>query len=512
MSGDPDVVVYGATGAGVMAAVAAAGGGARVRLVEPGRHIGGMVSGGLGWTDVGSSRAISGLARAFYQLVAGHYGAPLFALRGPEPHVAERLLGRMLETARVDVELGEPLLAVDHGGAVIRACRTAGRTHRGAVFVDASYEGDLMAAAGVGYRVGRESRRLHGERWAGRQPAYRPGKHNFGPVISPFAAGGTDLLPFIRAPELDGHGWPAERLGDGDGGLQSYGFRLCLTDRAGNAIPIGPPEDYDPARFELLRRYLAAVARDVQATDLLGLVPDLLPGGKCDVNSIGPFSLNLLDGSNRDYPDGDRQARDQVRQRHLRYSHELLYFLGHDDGVPAQVRGEVARWGLAADEFCDTGGWPHQLYVRDGRRMTGDFVLTEDDLLGAAPQPDAVATGSYNIDIREVERTWRFLPEYDRTAAVFNEGYLSVAVPTYPIPYRVLLPPASRCTNLLVPVCCSASHVAFGSVRTEPTLMTLGQAAGTAAALAAIGGSAVQDVNTGLLRRILRRDSQGDGN
>lgn len=509
MSRDPDVVVYGATGAGVTAAVAAARVGASVRLVEPGRHVGGMVSGGLGWTDVGSTRAIGGLARDFYQLVAGHYGAPLFALRGPEPRVAELLLGGMLEAAGVDVELGEPLVAMERSGAVIQACRTAGRSHRGAVFVDASYEGDLMAAAGVRYRVGRESRHLHGERWAGRQPAYRPGKHNFGPVISPFAGpGGDGLLPFIRPPELDHHGWPAERLGAGDGGLQSYGFRLCLTDRPANAIPVAEPEGYDPARFELLRRYLAAVARDVRATDLLGLVPGLLPGGKCDVNSIGPFSLNLLDGSNRDYPDGDRQARERIRRHHLRYSHELLYFLGHGDGVPNQVRREVARWGLAADEFPDTGGWPHQLYVRDGRRMVGDFVLTEHELLAAAPQADAVAVGSYNIDIREVERTWRFLPEYDRTAAVFNEGYLSVAVPRYPIPYRVLLPPASRCVNLLVPVCCSVSHVAFGSVRTEPTLMALGQAAGTAAALAAIGGPAVQDVNTGLLRRALQRDGQ----
>lgn len=509
MSGDPDVVVYGATGAGVMAAVAAAGRGASVRLIEPGRHLGGMVSGGLGWTDVGSTRVIGGLARAFYQLVADHYGAPLFALRGPEPHVAELLLGRMLEAAGVAVELGEPLVAVQRGGSVIQACRTAGRTHRGAVFVDASYEGDLMAAAGVRYRVGRESRRRHGERWAGRQPAYRPGKHNFGPVISPFAApGGDALLPFIRPPELDRHGWPAERLGAGDGALQSYGFRLCLTDRPANAIQIGAPAGYDPDRFELLRRYLAAVARDVQAADLLGLVPDLLPGGKCDVNSIGPFSLNLLDGSNRDYLEGDQRARDRVRRSHLRYSHELLYFLGHDDGVPAQVRCEVARWGLAADEFPDTRGWPHQLYVRDGRRMAGEFVLTERELLGAVPQADAVAVGSYNIDIREVERTWRFLPEYDRTAAVFNEGYLSVAVPRYPIPYRVLLPPASRCINLLVPVCCSVSHVAFGSVRTEPTLMALGQAAGTAAALAAIGGSAVQDVDTVLLQRALQRDGQ----
>jgi hypothetical protein len=512
-----------------MAAVAAAQTGAAVRLVEPGGHIGGMVSGGLSWTDVGTTGVIGGLARAFYEAVADHYGAGLFALRGPEPHVAEQILRAMLEAASVEVSLGEPLAGVDHGREAVDALRTVGRTHRAAVFVDASYEGDLMAGAGVPYRVGRESRGLYGEHWAGRQPAYRPGKHNFACVISPFgpdawSGDGADgaaehggpavagdaadtsadrLLPLIRPPRLDRQGWPAERLGEGDGGLQGYGFRVCLTDRPANAVPFHEPRGYDPSRFELLRRYLYAAGDRVGARDLLGLVPDLLPGGKCDVNSIGPFSLNLLDGSNRDYPDGDARTRERVREYHLAYSHQLLYFLGHDDGVPDHVRREIRRWGLCADEFADTGHWPHQLYIRDGRRMTGSFVLTEHDLLGARSQPDSVAIGSYNIDIREVERTWRYLPEYDRTAAVFNEGYLSVAVPPYPIPYRVLVPSGNDCTNLLVPVCCSVSHVAFGSVRTEPTLMLLGEAAGTAAALAALGGSTVQQVDVGRVQRAL---------
>jgi hypothetical protein len=510
---------YGATAAGVVAAVAAAQTGAAVRLVEPGGHLGGMVSGGLSWTDVGSTRVIGGLARAFYQAVADHYGTALFALRGPEPHVAEQILHAMLEAAGVEVCLGEPLAGVERGLQAVDALRTADgthgtdRAHRAAVFVDASYEGDLMAAAGVPYRVGRESRDLYGEQWAGRQPAYRPGKHNFACVISPFGldsrpddasgTGADGLLPFIRPPRLDRHGWPAEGLGEGDGGLQGYGFRLCLTDRPANAIPFPEPPGYDPSRFELLRRYLHAAGDRVGARDLLGLVPDLLPGGKCDVNSIGPFSLNLLDGSNRDYPDGDARTRDRVRQHHLAYSHQFLYFLGHDSGVPDHVRREIGRWGLCADEFADTGHWPHQLYVRDGRRMTGSVVLTEHDLRAARPQPDTVAIGSYNIDIREIERTWRYLPEYDRTAAVFNEGYLSVAVPPYPIPYRVLVPSAGDCTNLLVPVCCSVSHVAFGSVRTEPTLMSLGQAAGTAAALAALGGSTVQQVDAERLQNAL---------
>ena len=480
-----DVCVYGATAAGVAAAVGAAEAGASVTVVEPGRHIGGMVSGGLSWTDVGDERVLGGFARRFYTAVAARYGAALWEVKGPEPHVAEELLTGLLDG--VDVQLGEPALP------------------EAAVYVDASYEGDLLPRFGVPYAVGRESRELHGEGWAGRQPATRPGKHNFEVRLSPFAESG-ELLAFIRRPELDERGWPSDRLGEGDGGLQAYGFRVCLTDRPGNRLPFEQPDGYDPSEFELLRRYLAAV--EVEAHDLLGLVPDLLPNGKCDVNSIGPFSLNLLDGSNRDYPDGNTAARARVRERHLRYTQALLYFLSHDDDVPERIRAELQRWGTCADEFADTGGWPHQLYVRDSRRMVGDYVLCESDLLDARPQPDAVAVGSYNIDIREVERTWRYLPEYVREPAVFNEGYLSVAVPPYPIPYRSLTPRREDASNLLVPVCLSASHVAFGSVRMEPTLMLLGNAAGVAAAQAARRGVAVQDVDVSAVQEALRASGQ----
>jgi hypothetical protein len=484
-----DVAVFGATAAGVTAAVAAARTGAATVLVSPGTHVGGMVSGGLSWTDVGDTRVIGGLAREFYTRVAEYYGVPLWGVKGPEPHVAERLLEAILAEAGVEVRLG--------------VCETAGA----AVTVDASYEGDLLAARGIPYAVGRESRELYGETWAGRQPATRPGKHNFAVVLSPFADDGS-LLPHVRAPELDERGWPADRLGEGDGGLQAYAFRVCLTDRPENRLPLDPPAGYDPAELELLGRLLDAAGDRLEARDLLGLVPDLLPNGKCDVNSNGPFSLNLLDGSNRDYPDGDEAARQRVRRRHLRHAQGLLHYLGHDERVPAHIRAEVARWGPCADEFADTGGWPHQLYVRDGRRMLGAHVLREQDLLDARPQPDAVALGSYNIDIREVERTWRYLPEYVRTPAAFNEGYLSVAVPPYAIPYRCLTPSREHCDDLLVPVCLSASHVAFGSVRMEPTLMALGEAAGVAAAQAARRGVAVQDVDVGALQDALRDGGQ----
>jgi hypothetical protein len=458
-----DVAVFRATGAGVAAAVAACDAGATVTLVEPTGHIGGMVSGGLSWTDVGDTRVLGGFARRFHQAVADHYGVGLWELRGPEPHVAEAILESFLE----DIEVASAL-------------------PEAAVYVDASYEGDLLAERGVPFAVGRESRDLYGERWAGRQPAYRPSKHNFPVLLSPFLDDGS-LVSHVRPPELDERGWPVEALGEGDGGLQAYGFRVCHTDR--DPVPFEEPDGYDPAEFELLDRYRATCAD----APLLGIVHDLLPNGKCDVNSIGPFSLNLLDGSNRDYLEGDRGA---VRTRHLEYTKRFLFHVAPDG------------WGLCRDEFVDGDGWPHQLYVRDARRMVGDYVLTENDLVQARPHDDVVALGSYNIDIREVERTWRMLPEYFPTPAVFNEGYLSVPVPPYPIPYRALTPRREDATDLLVPVCLSASHVAFASVRMEPTFMLLGSAAGLAAAHASRRGVPVQDVDVGELQQALRRSGQ----
>jgi hypothetical protein len=483
-----DVAVYGATAAGVTAAVAAAEAGAAVVLVAPETHVGGMVSGGLSWTDVGDARTIGGLARRFHAAVAEHYDVPLWGVRGPEPRVAESIFVAWLERAGVDVRLGETSVP------------------EAAVYVDAGYEGDLMAARGVPYAVGRESRELYGETWAGRQPATRPSKHNFGVRLSPFADDGS-LLPFVREPELDERGWPRDAIGEGDGGLQAYQFRLCLTNRAENRRELEPPPGYDAAQFELLDRYLAAAGDRVRAHDLLGLVPDLLPNGKCDVNSIGPFSLNLLDGSNRGYPDGDAATRAAIRERHLRYAQGLLWFLAND-AAQVHICAEACHWGPCRDEFVDADGWPHQLYVRDGRRMLGEYVLREPDLLDARPQPDTIGMGSYNIDIREIERTWRYLPEYTREAAVFNEGYLSVAVPPYPIPYRSLTPRREDAGDLLVPICLSASHVAFASVRMEPTLMLLGHAAGEAAAQAARRGVAVQDVDVAALQDALGAKGQ----
>lgn len=497
-----DVVVYGATAGGVTAAIAAAGEGARVALVEPGRHAGGMVSGGLGWTDRSENPVIGGLAAGFYARVGAHYGVGPWEILGPEPKVAEAIFGDWLREAGVTVVFDARLVALARAGRSIRRFVTAdGQVFQGRVFIDASYEGDLLAGAGVSYAVGRESRSLHGESWAGRQPI-RPDQHQFTVPVSPFADGDDGMvLPLV-------HDRPMVAEGEGDGGVQAYCFRLCLTDDPDNRVPFPEPEDYDPAQFALVRRWLAAMGERARLDRILSL-GGRLPNGKVDANSIGPISTNLPDGSSWDYPDADHIHREEIRDHHLHTTQGLMYFLANDPGVPAHIREETGRWGLCADEFADTGHWPHQLYVREARRMRGEYVLTQHDLEAGRGHYDAVGMGSYNIDIREVQRAWMRVPRYPRMAAeTFNEGYLSVPVPPYSLPYRSLLPRYDECDNLLVPVCLSASHVAFASVRMEPQYMLLGHAAGVAAAMAARGDGVVHRVGVGALRDRLAAQGQ----
>lgn len=449
--GEPrfDVVVYGATASGVMAAIAAATGGCRVVLIEPGRHVGGMVSGGLGWTDRGDERVIGGLTRTFYERVGARYGTGPWEILGPEPHVAESIFRAWLREANVEVAFEARLEAVGRWGQSIDQVVTAnGGGFRGSVFIDASYEGDLLAGAGVRYAVGRESVSRYGESWAGRQPI-RADPHQFSVPVSPFLDERTaQMLPLI-------HDRPLAAVGDGDGGIQSYCYRLCLTDRPDKRIPFSRPDDYDPADYELLRRFLVATAPALHVDQLLN-VGNRLPNDKVDANSKGPISTNVLDGSNWAYPEADHGRRAQIQGHHLRYTQGLMYFLASDTGVPMPIRAEMSRWGLCADEFIDTGHWPHQLYVRDARRMTGEYVLTQHDLDRERSHDDAVAMGSYNIDIREVQRVW--IPGSDAADAgprTVNEGYLTVPVKPYQVPYRSLLPRYGQCDNLLVPVCLS---------------------------------------------------------
>jgi FAD dependent oxidoreductase len=500
---DAELVVYGATAAGVCAAVAAARHGVQVTLIEPGRHVGGMVSGGLGYTDVGDPAVRGGLAGEFAVAVGEHYGVPVGHYAGPEPHVAEEILAGWLERAGVNLLPETTLTAVSTvDGEITSVTGSDGREHRGGVYVDASYEGDLLALAGVGYRVGREGRARYGESFAGRREA-APGKHNFPHAVSPFDDHGR-LLPLI-------HDAPTVEVGEGDGGLMAYGYRVCLSSAA-DRLPFPRRAGYQEAEWELARRYFTVLARrgvEVAAGDMLGLVPNL-PRGKCDGNSIGPLSLNLLDGTHWAYPEADADGRERIRQRHREYTLDFLHFLAHDPAVPDSVRRGIAAWGLPPDEFTDTGGLPHQLYVREARRMVGEYVLTEHDLLPVPrPKYDAVAMGSYHIDIREVRRTWRWVYEHpDPIPSVFNEGYLSVPVRPYQIPYRSIVPRYGECANLLVPVCLSASHVAFSSVRMEVQYEMLGHAAGLAAMVALKGGRAVQRVDVADLQERLAAEGQ----
>lgn len=500
--------MVGGTAAGVCAAVAAADQGAQVLLLEAGRHLGGMTSGGLGYTDIGDPRALGGPAARLRDDIAAHYGVAPGAYAGPEPHVAELILSRWLERARVEVRFDAPVVSVDAVAGRIRSLTLAGGEVVAArVVIDATYEGDVIDLAGVPSTAGRESRALNGERFAGRREVV-PGRHAFPDWVSPFAdhPDGLEegrLLAQVRAE-------PMAEVGAGDGGIMSYGYRVCLTT-ADDRIPIEPRDDPDDPYWELGRRLFAHWARqgvEPAAGDLLGLEPNL-PNGKCDGNSLGPFSLSVHDGSAWDYPLGDADTRERIRLHHLRHASGFLSFLAHDRAVPATVRRELARWGLPRDEFDDTGHLPHQLYVREARRMIGETVLTEHDLVAGRIPDDTVALGSYHLDIREVQRAWRWVHEHPRPiATVVTEGYLSVPVPRYGIPYRALVPQQQHCTNLVVPVCVSASHVAFSSIRMEPQYQMLGHAAGVAAAMAVAMDVDVQRVPTVALRERLLATGQ----
>lgn len=505
---ESEVVVYGASSAGVTAAVAAAEAGATVTLLAEGDHVGGMTSGGLGYTDIGDVRVVGGMAARFRAAVAEHYRVPVGSYAGPEPHVAESIFRGWLDHPRIRVVPGCRLRSVSvRDGRIDALTVDSGQTFGGGVFVDAGYEGDLLARAGVPYAVGREDRDRYGEQWAGRRELL-PGRHTMPPFISPFVDDPTGeregpLLPQVRP-------GPLAPVGSGDGGVMAYGYRVCLTT-AEDRIPFSRPENYQDSHWELGRRlfrHWAARGFEPDAGSLIGLVPNL-PNGKCDGNSLGPFSLNVLDGSAWEYPEAEPERREQLRQHHLAHTRGFLYFLSHDPDVPPRVRKELLRWGLPADEFADTGHLPHQLYVREARRMLGEYVLTEHDLTGARPQHDVVAMGSYHLDIREVQRTWCWLPEHPRPiGSVCTEGYLSVAVPPYPIPYRALVPRYADCANLLVPVCLSASHVAFSSIRMEVQYQMLGHVAGLAAVLALRDGSPVQSVDVASLQAGLRDAGQ----
>jgi FAD-dependent oxidoreductase family protein len=486
-----DLVVYGGTAGGVITAVSAAREGLKVALLEPREHVGGMVSGGLTATDFGRKEVIGGMSLEFFARVGRRYGEPVGWYF--EPHVAEDVFREMLKEASVPVffrhRLREKTGVGKKGTKVTEIRLENGAVFRAAIFADASYEGDLMAQAGVSYTWGREGSAQYGESLAGVRD--KTPKHQFLVRVSAHDAQGR-LLPGIQA-------GPKGEPGQADRKVQAYNFRLCLTDVKDNQVPYPKPQGYHPARYALLARYIQAFAEANGRPPRMGelMNPIRMPKGKTDTNNNGPFSTDYI-GANWDYPEADYATRDRIWQAHVDYIQGFLYFLANDPQVPAVLHDEINRWGLAKDEFTDNANWPNQLYVREARRMVGEYVMAQKDIQDDLRKPDVIGMGSYNSDSHNIQRV--ATPD----GAVENEGDMQVPVTPYQMPYRMLLPKRAEATNLLVPVCFSASHVAYSTLRMEPQYMILGHAAGVAARMAVRGGIAVQDVETRALTARLR--------
>jgi hypothetical protein len=521
---EADVCVYGGTSAGVAAAVQTTRLGKRAVLAEFGRHLGGLTSGGLGATDIGNKAAIGGLSREFYARIAQHYAndaawtvetretyfrqrrssqtaatepGALATMWTFEPHVAEDIFFQMINQARVPVYLGQRLASVKTSdGRLVEIVMESGKVFRARMFIDATYEGDLMAKAGVSHVVGREANSQYGETLNGIR-AETP-KHQFTVPVDPYLKPGDPaggLLPFIQAG--DG-GVP----GEGDRRVQTYNFRLCFTTNAAMRRHIAPPPKYDPAQYELLARYLEALVAAGKKPKLAEFWnPIWMPNGKTDINNNGGFSTDFI-GMNYEYPEGDYAKRAGIWQAHEDYTRGFIHFLATSPRVPENMRAEIQQFGLCSDEFLDTGGWPNQLYVREARRMVADYVMTEHNCRGEQVAADSIGLAAYNMDSHNCQRIVK-------NGRVENEGDVQVPpMKPYPISYRAIVPKAGECRNLLVPVCLSATHIAYGSIRMEPVFMILGQSAATAASIAIDDRAPAQKVDYAKLRQRLLADQQ----
>jgi hypothetical protein len=518
-----DLVIYGASSAGVIAAVQAKKMGKTVVVVGPDKHLGGLSSGGLGFTDTGNKAVIGGLSREFYHRVWRHYQEPgawkwqkreeygnkgqgTVAMDGEqrtmwifEPHVAERVFEELVAEYKIPLHRDQWLDRANgvrkDGSRIASITMLSGRTYTARMFIDATYEGDLMAAAGVQYHVGREAQSTYGEKWNGVQTGVLHHRHHFGVLkqpISPYVIPGdpkSGVLPRISTE-------PPGAFGSADKRIQAYCYRYCVTDHPDNRVPFPRPDGYDPKQYELLVRIFQAGWRETFQKF------DPIPNRKTDSNNHGPFSTDNI-GFNYDYPEASYERRREILKEHETYQKGWLYFIANDPRVPKDVQDEMRKWGLPKDEFTDNGGWPLQIYVREARRMVGTFVMTENELLKRRPTPDSVGMGSYTIDSHNVQRY--ITPD----GGVQNEGDIGVSTNgPYEIAYGALIPKRGQADNLLVPVSVSSSHIAFGSIRMEPVFMVLGQSAATAAVMAIDAGLAVQDVPYSRLRERLVKDGQ----
>ncbi len=512
-STEADVVIYGGTAAAVIAAVQLKKLNKSVIILSPDNHLGGLSAGGLGYTDSGKKQVIGGLAREFYHRVYNHYqsdsswiwqakdeygnkgqGSP--AIDGDnrtmwifEPHVAEQIFEDLIKEYDIRVER-DHWLDRENGvkmknGKISSIQMLNGKTYKAQIFIDASYEGDLMAAADVSFHVGREANSVYGEQWNGVQKdhkvAYRflnESRLHF-PVreIDPYIVPGDPTSGVIPRVSTD----PPGETGNGDKKIQAFCFRLCLTDVKENQVPFERPENYDPWQFEVLGRLFESGYGELELIhdeDTHIMKFDPIPNRKTDTNNHGLFSTDNI-GMNYDYPEASYERRKEIIKEHEDYQRGLFYFYLTDPRVPEKVRKEMSRWGLSKDEFTDNGYWPHQIYVREARRMLGAFVMTENEIKKITPVPRSVGMGSYNLDSHHVQRY------ITADGFVENEGNVNAKTNgPYQIDMWSLLPKPEECTNLLVPVAVSSSHIAFGSIRMEPVFMILGQSAGIIASMA----------------------------
>lgn len=519
--GEADICVYGGTSGGVIAAVQAARMGKSVILVSPTKHVGGMTTSGLGWTDLGSESILGGLSRDFYHRLYVHYqktnawnwqSSSSFGNAGQngpafnhttklasvfEPRVAEAVYKQMLAEWSVPVVYG--LLDLTNGitkqGQRITAIRMEdGSEYRAKMFIDASYEGDLMAKAGVTYTIGREANATYGEIRNGIQPAQAV-KNQLPNGIDPYVIPGnpaSDLLPGVN-PSAGGVD------GAGDNKLQAYCYRMVLTDVAANRVPVAQPAGYNAADYELLFRTIAAG----QSATFFKF--DRMPNRKTDSNNASGLSTDFIGGNygpDWNWAEASHARREQSAREHEKWQRGLIWTLQNHPSVPSSIRNAYANWGLPADEFADNNHWPYQIYVREARRMISDYVMTEVNCLLTEVVPDSVGLAAYTMDSHNTQR-------HVKNGMVKNEG--DVQHPTagpYPIAYRAIVPRVGECENLLVPWCLSASHIAFGSIRMEPVFMILGQSAATAAALAIDDNVSVQALNYAKLAAVLNADGQ----
>lgn len=494
-----DICIYGGSSAGVIAAYTAAMQHKRVVLIEPGHRLGGLSSGGLGFTDIGNKYVVTGLARDFYRRIGQHYGQ--FEKWIFEPKVAEALFLDYIKRAGCRVVYGKRLRSVNRNGTTIRSIELENSDGSpGTIllnakqFIDCSYEGDLMAKSKVSYTTGREPNSQYHESVNGVQ---LKDKHQFPDGIDPYIIPGNPQSGLLWGISNE----PMQEPGSGDKKIQAYNFRICLTNNPANRIPITRPANYDSSRYELLLRYIAAKPQQ-HISGFLKM--DLMPNNKTDINNQGPFSTDMI-GMNYDYPDGDYATREALFRKHVDYTKGLLYFIGHDPRMPAHLRSELLQWGYPKDEYPDTEHWTPQLYVREARRMIGEYVMTQANCQGAEVVHDGIGMAAYTMDSHNAQRIVL-------NGMVKNEGDVQLkGVQPYPVAYRSITPDRRECTNLLVPVCLSASHMAYGSIRMEPVFMVLGQSAAMAAVSAIDNRCMVQAVNIKSLQQQLKNDPLANG-